>query len=429
LLLLLPKSKKLLVFLYNIFLVLYRTGVGIASLWNPKAKKWLKGRRGLLKNIKSTIAGEQSRIVWVHCSSLGEFEQGRPVMERIRLKGEEHKILLTFFSPSGLEVKKDYKGADYIFYLPVDSKKNAREFLTIINPSVVIFIKYDYWYHYLNEIKKRKINCLLISAVFRKDQLFFKWYGGLHRKMLHCFTKIFVQNKESKQLLETIGIQNCTVSGDTRFDTVIEVAERFGPIPLIEKFIGDDKCIVAGSTWKADEEVLQKVFTELGNPNLKLIIAPHEIHEGHLDELKKLFPQSIRFSELISNQAPTASSILIVDNIGTLSRLYHYSYISYVGGGFTKDGVHNVIEAEVYGRTVVYGKKYKKYKTAIDLIECEGAKSFSDKEELYQILTTLLNDEDDYRLKCQASKNYVLENRGATEKVLDYIDENRLLTS
>jgi 3-deoxy-D-manno-octulosonic-acid transferase len=425
----LPKSKKLLVFLYNIFLVLYRAGVGIASLWSPKAKKWLKGRKRLLKNIKSTTGGEQSKIVWVHCSSLGEFEQGRPVMERIKLKGQSHKILLTFFSPSGLEVKRDYKGADYIFYLPMDSKKNARDFLSIISPSVVIFIKYDYWYHYLNEIKKRKINCLLISAVFRKDQLFFKWYGGLQRKMLHCFTRIFVQNKESKQLLETIGIQNCTVSGDTRFDTVIEVAEKFGPIPLIEKFIGDDKCIVAGSTWKADEEALQKVLTELNNSNLKLIIAPHEIHEGRLDELKKLFPQSIRFSELISNQAPTTSIILIVDNIGMLSRLYHYSYISYVGGGFTKDGVHNVLEAAVYGRPVVFGKNYKKYKEAIDLIECEGAKSFSDKEELYQILTTLLNDEDDYKLKCQASKNYVLENRGATEKVLHYIDENRLLTS
>jgi 3-deoxy-D-manno-octulosonic-acid transferase len=429
LLLLLSKSKKLLDFLYNIFLVLYRAGVGVASLWNPKAKKWLKGRKGLLENIKSTTAGEQSKIVWVHCSSLGEFEQGRPVMERINLKGHGHKILLTFFSPSGLEIKKDYKGADYIFYLPMDSKKNAREFLTIINPSVVIFIKYDYWYYYLNEIKKRKINCLLISAVFRKDQLFFKWYGGLQRKMLQCFTSIFVQNKESEQLVATIGIQNCTVSGDTRFDTVIEVAEKFEPIPLIEKFIGDDKCIVAGSTWKSDEEALQKVSAELNNSNLKLIIAPHEIHVGHLDELKKLFPQSIRFSELINNQEPTTSTILIVDNIGMLSRLYHYSYISYVGGGFTKDGVHNVLEAAVYGRPVVFGKNYKKYKEAIDLIECEGAKSFSDKEELYQILTTLLNDEDDYRLKCQASKNYVLENRGATEKVLHYIDENRLLTS
>jgi 3-deoxy-D-manno-octulosonic-acid transferase len=424
-----PNQKKLPVFFYTIFLVLYRAGIAIASLWNPKAKKWLKGRKGLLKKIKSTIADEQSKIIWIHCSSLGEFEQGRPVMEEIKAQGTGHKILLTFFSPSGFEVKKDYKGADYIFYLPMDSKKNAQKFLDILSPSFIIFIKYDYWYYFLNEIKKRKINCLLISAVFRKDQLFFKWYGGLQRKMLRCFTKIFVQNKESKELLQTINIQNCTVSGDTRFDSVIEIAEKFEPIPLIEKFIGNSKCIVAGSTWKADEEALQKVFAGLNNPNLKLIIAPHEIHQAHLDELEKLYPQPIRFSKLTKIQQPITSNILFIDNIGMLSRLYKYGYITYVGGGFTWDGVHNVLEAAVYGKPVVFGKNYKKYKEAIDLIECEGAKSFSDNEELYQILIALLTDEDDYRQKCQASKKYVLENKGATEKVLHYIEEKRLFTS
>jgi 3-deoxy-D-manno-octulosonic-acid transferase len=421
------------VFFYNIFLVLYRAGISIVSLWNPKAKKWLEGRKSLLEKIKSSIVNEQSKIIWFHCSSLGEFEQGRPVMERMKAQGKGHKILLTFFSPSGFEIRKGYEGADYVFYLPMDSKKNVREFLDTVNPALVVFVKYDYWYHYLNEIKKRKINCLLISAVFRKDQLFFKRYGGLQRKMLLCFTHIFVQDKESKELLAKVNIQNCTISGDTRFDSVIEIAQKFEPIPLIEKFIGNSKCIVAGSTWKEDEEVLQRVFTELESTDLKLIIAPHEIHQVHLEELKKLFSQSLGFSELTKpdtgNPIPETSNILIIDNIGMLSRLYKYAYITYVGGGFTNDGVHNVLEAAVYGKPVVFGKNYEKYKEAIDLLECEGAKSFSDKEELYQILITLLTDEDDYRQKCLASKNYVQKNKGATEKVLHYIEENRLLTS
>ncbi len=431
-----PNQKDLFVFVYNIFLVLYRAGIGIASLWNPKAKKWLNGRSKIFTGLKSAIGNSKSKIIWIHCSSLGEFEQGRPVIERIKALSSGHKILLTFFSPSGYEVKKDNAGADYIFYMPMDSIKNAQKFLDLLNPSLILFIKYDYWYHYLNEIKKRRINCLLISAVFRKEQLFFKSYGVLQRKMLNCFTQIFVQNEESKKLLKTIGIQNCTVSGDTRFDTVIEIAEKFESIPIIEKFIGESKCIVAGSTWKQDEKALQEVFAELNDTNLKLIIAPHEIHKTHLDDLKKLFPQSFRFSELNQNPKPetgnpkaTTSNTLIIDSIGMLSRLYKYAYITYVGGGFTRDGVHNVLEAAVYGKPVVFGKNYKKYKEAIDLIESEAAKVFSNEEELYQILITLLNDKDDYRQKCHASKNYVLENKGATEKILGYIEENRLLTS
>lgn len=438
-LLLLFKSGNLPVFFYTIFLILYRTGINIASFWNPKAKKWLKGRKNLLEKIKSAIIGEQGKIIWFHCSSLGEFEQGRPVMERIRAQNTRHKILLTFFSPSGFEVRKDYEGADYIFYLPMDSKRNTKQFLDIVKPSLVVFVKYDYWYYYLSEIKKRKINCLLISAVFRKDQLFFKWPGVLQRKMLHCFTRIFVQNEESKKLLTTIGFQNSIVSGDTRFDCVIEIADKFEPIPFIEKFIGNSKSIVAGSTWKEDEEVLQKVLTELNDYNLKLIIAPHEIHESRLDELEKLFPRSIRFSNLARNAEPgtnnkphnggATGNILIIDNIGMLSRLYKYAYITYVGGGFTKDGIHNVLEAAVYRKPVVFGKNYKKYKEATDLIGYEAAKSFYNKDELFQILFTLLNDEEDYRQKCQASGNYIWKNKGATEIILRYIEENRLLTS
>jgi len=417
------------VFIYNIFLFFYRAAIGTASLWNLKAKKWIKGRKEVFQKIKLSIGEESNEIIWFHCSSLGEFEQGRPVMEKLRAEFPASKLLVTFFSPSGYEVRQNYSGADYIFYLPHDSKENARRFLDLVKPTLAVFIKYDYWYHYLSEIKRRNINCLLVSAIFRKEQAFFKFYGGLQRDMLRCFTEIFVQTKESKELLESIGIQNCIVSGDTRFDSVIDIAERFEAIPLIETFINNKKSIVAGSTWDSDEEALRKVLDKLDNSGVKLIVAPHEVHEEHLNALKKLFPESTRFSELAKNVQRPTDNILIIDNIGMLSRLYSYASISYVGGGFTPDGVHNVLEAAVYGKPVVFGKNFKKYKEAADLINFDGGKSFSSDDELYQILVNLLNDEEDYRLRSEASRNYVWSNRGATEQIVHYIVENRLLTS
>ncbi len=421
------KIKNLSGFFYSIFLWLYRVAIGFSSVWNQKARKWINGRKNILEKIKLGVRDPRSGIVWVHCSSLGEFEQGKPVMEKIKGQYPNHKLLITFFSPSGYEIKKNYTGADYVFYLPMDSQKNAREFLDIVNPTLVVFIKYDYWYYYLSEIKGRGINCLLVSAVCREDQAFVKWYGSMHRKMLNCVTQIFVQNELSRTLLESINVNHCSTSGDTRFDTVVEISEKFERVPLIESFIKDNKAIVAGSTWPKDEEFLQTAFYKLGSDNIKLIIAPHEIHNTHLDELKKLFPASVRFSEL-TVPSPLASNVLIIDNIGMLSRLYRYAFITYVGGGFTKDGVHNVLEAAVYGKPVVFGNNYKKYKEAADLVKIGGALSISDSEELFNTLTTLLNDQNDYRLRCSASKHYVQENRGATEKVLNYIEINRLLT-
>ncbi|HEV8508599.1 MAG TPA: glycosyltransferase N-terminal domain-containing protein [Chitinophagaceae bacterium] len=421
------KIKNLSGFFYTIFLWLYRVAVGFSSIWNEKARKWVNGRKNIFDKIELGVRDSKSGIVWVHCSSLGEFEQGKPFMEKIKVQYPNHKLLITFFSPSGYEVKKDYNGADHVFYLPMDSQKNARKFLDIVKPTLVVFIKYDYWYYYLSEIKRRSINCLLVSAVFREDQAFFKWYGGLQRDMLNCFTQIFVQNEVSRNLLETINVKHCSTSGDTRFDTVVEISEKFERVPLIESFMKDDKTIVAGSTWPKDEEFLQTAFNKLGSDNIKLIIAPHEIHHTHLDELKRLFPAAIRFSEL-TVRSSLASSVLIIDNIGMLSRLYRYAFITYVGGGFTKDGVHNVLEAAVYGKPVVFGNNYKKYKEAADLVKIGGAISFSDSEELYNTLTTLLDDQNDYGLRSSASKHYVQENRGATEKVLNYIEMNRLLT-
>ena len=412
---------------YSIFLWLYRLAVGISSIWNEKAGKWIEGRKDIFKKMKLELRDSNAGLVWIHCSSLGEFEQGKPVMEKIKLHYPNNKLLLTFFSPSGYEIKKNYAGADHVFYLPMDSKRNAQRFLDIANPVLVIFIKYDYWYNYLAQIKDRKINFLLVSAVFRKDQAFFKWYGSLQRKMLDCFTQIFVQNEESKRLLETIKVNDCIVAGDTRFDTVIEIAEKFEPLPAIENFIDSKKVIVAGSTWTTDEEMLQIAFNKLTDPDVKLIIAPHEIHNAHLDELKNLFPSSIRFSEMTSHDPPT-SNILIIDNIGMLSRLYKYAYITYVGGGFTKDGVHNVLEAAVYGKPVVFGNNYEKYSEAIDLLSSGGAKSFSNPVELYDILAILLKDESDYEARGKTSEQYVRKNKGASQKVLNYIEINRLLT-
>jgi 3-deoxy-D-manno-octulosonic-acid transferase len=407
---------------------LYHAAITISSTWNEKAGKWINGRKNIFEKIKVAAGEAKPGTVWVHCSSLGEFEQGKPVVEKIKLLYPNCKLLITFFSPSGYEIKKDYAGADHIFYLPMDSKRNARKFLDIVKPILVIFIKYDYWYYYLTEIKKRKIESLLVSAVFREDQAFFKWYGSLQRKMLNCFTQIFVQNEKSKRILETINVRHCTVGGDTRFDAVVDIAEKFEPVPFIEAFIQNKQTIVAGSTWRKDEEVLQIAFDKLADNNIKLIIAPHEIHSAHLEELKKLFPASLRFSQLASNDLPVTSNILIVDNIGMLSRLYKYAFITYVGGGFTKDGVHNVLEAAVYGKPVLFGNNYKKYKEAADLINVGGAISFSDPAELREILLTLLSNENDYESKCDASKNYVGSHKGATEKVIDYIEINRLLT-
>ena len=421
------------VFIYNIFLFFLKSGIHFASLFNAKANKWVEGRRQIFEELEKTIpAGE--KIIWMHCASLGEFEQGRPVMEKIRIQFAEYKILLTFFSPSGYETKKNYQGADWIFYLPMDGAKNAKRFLEIVHPSLVIFVKYEFWYYYLKKIKYRNIPLLLISALFRKDMSFFKWYGRLQRKMLSRFDHLFVQNETSKKLIDELGLAGiCSISGDTRFDRVIEIAEKFEPILAIEQFIGESKAIVAGSTWREDERVLKKAFTELNDPNLKLIIAPHEINESHLDELQKLFPQSIRFSELTRNLKQEPGNYLIIDNIGMLSSLYKYGYLTYVGGGLRTMGVHNVLEAAVYNKIVLFGPYYHKYSEAVALVLSGGGLSFNDEKKdgvmPRELIAALLSDQSEYDYRSKAAGNFVQSNRGATEKIIRFIQEKRLLTN
>ena len=418
-------------FIYNIILFSYRAGIRIASLWNHKAKLWVKGRKAIFEKLQSKLNSDSyrdqnSKVTWVHCSSLGEFEQGRPVIEKLRSQYPDSRILLTFFSPSGFEIRKDYNGADGVFYLPLDSSGNAKRFFDIVNPSLVVFVKYDYWYYYLTECKKRNIPLLLISGIFRQDQPFFKWYSDLHRKMLNCFTHFFVQDKESLQLLQSINLNNAVVAGDTRFDRVSEIAENFKPIEEVEKFCGSSRVLVAGSTWPEDEKLIKDAITDF--PDLKLIIAPHEIHKEHIDQLKTIFPDAALYSELIAQGSePIPANCLIIDNIGMLSRLYHSATITYVGGGFKK-GIHNTLEAAVHGKPVLFGPNYKKFKEAIGLIETGGGICINSSIELSAILQKFINNKNELELSSKKSFDFVKQHKGATEKILDYIEANRLLT-
>jgi 3-deoxy-D-manno-octulosonic-acid transferase len=420
------------IFFYNLFLWFFRAGTHAASLFNSKAKKWVTGRKNIFDKLQQIIPVTE-KIIWMHCASLGEFEQGRPLLEKMKKAYPGYKFLLTFFSPSGYEAQKNYPGVDWVFYLPMDGPRNAKKFLEIVHPLLVIFVKYEFWYYYLKKIKYRKIPLLLISALFRKDMSFFKWYGKLQRKMLSRFDHLFVQSAVSKKLIDDIGLAGiCTVSGDTRFDRVTEIASSAEKIPSIEKFIGNSKVLVAGSTWPEDEIVLQKSMAVINDPALKLIIAPHEINEKHLRFLKELFPDSILFSELPGSRFPLPNC-LILDNIGMLSRLYKYAFITYVGGGLRTMGVHNVLEAAVYYKPVLFGAQYHKYTEAVGLVQAGGGLPFYDEKRngvmLKELIEALLANEDEYNYRSKAAGDFVQSNKGATQKIIQFIQENRLLTN
>lgn len=412
---------------YKLFLFLYPLAARLLSFKNEKAKKWVEGRKDIFNRLTSAINPGQ-KIIWIHCASLGEFEQARPLIENIPQHFPGTKILLTFFSPSGYEPQKNYKGADYVFYLPLDSKLNAARFFDIVKPCLIIFIKYEFWYYYIKEADQRKIPLILASGIFREQQPFFKSYGGFHREMIKRISYFFVQDKNSVQLLESIGINNVALTGDTRFDRVISIAKEFKHIEKISRFCGSHPVIVAGSTWTDDDEELSH-FANV-NSHIRFIIAPHDVSKARINECISLYKNAITFSQLQSNDnVNSAANVLIIDNIGLLSKLYYYATIAYVGGGFGSDGVHNVLEAAVYGRPVVFGPEYEKYVEAIDLVESGGAFSIENAIELEQQFYTLLNDEFLYKQACIAAKSYVEENAGATQKILNYIQEKRLLTT
>jgi 3-deoxy-D-manno-octulosonic-acid transferase len=423
-------------FFYHLFLALYKLGALLISPWNPKASAWLLGRKNFFKSATLTVNQlrqqypEKKQVVWMHCASMGEYEQGRPVLETIKRKYTNTLIVVSFFSPSGYENRGDISlTCHYCFYLPLDSPKAARKWMELLQPNLVLWVKYEYWYYYLTAIKERNIPLLLISGVFRHGQVFFRWYGGFYRTMVNCFTHLFVQNEQSQKLLGSIGItETITLSGDTRFDRVVAIAAKARSLTLIEEqFVDKARVLVAGSTWEEDEEEMNHYAN--AHPEIKFIIAPHDIQESRLKEVEKLFHKCIRYSQFLKNPSNHSANVLIIDNIGMLSALYQYATITYVGGGFGSDGLHNVLEAAVYSKPVLFGSNYEKYSEAIDLVECGGAFSIESAVELEKIAEELFNNPTFYSTAAKKAGSYVAGKTGATEKIISFIQEKRLLTN
>lgn len=399
-------------FLYNTFIYIYIGILHLISPFNKKIKTMLKGEKECFDKLKSI--NQNDKIAWFHCASLGEFEQGRPLLEEVKKHFPQHKILLSFYSPSGYEAKKDYSLADYIVYLPNDTRKNAKKFVSIVNPDLIFFIKYEFWYNYILELKGRRL--FQVSLILRENQYFFTWYGKWFAKQLKNFEHFFVQNQQTATLLNKIGYKNITISGDTRFDRVMTIANNAKSFPDIEKFCqGDKKIILAGSSWLADEKIIEKAIKNL---DIKLIIAPHIVEQSHINEIQELFPQAILYSELAENKKE--SNILIINCIGILSNLYQYCDIAYIGGGFGV-GIHNTLEAATFGKPICFGTNYQKFQEAIDLINLKAAYSISNEEELKEILSSLLSDKEKYEKSAKASKNYVQEKVGACKKIIEYL--------
>ena len=402
------------IWIYTIGIALFSVITKFAAIFNQKAKLFIEGRKNVFKEISAKI-NPNDRPIWFHFASLGEFEQGRPVLEKLKSLDSDQKIVVTFFSPSGFEIRKNYSGADGIFYLPLDTLSNAEKFIELVNPKMAIFTKYEFWFYYFRELDKNKIPLYLISSIFRPNQSFFKWYGAFNRKILKYVTHFFVQNEESATLLNGIGISEASVGGDTRFDRVYENAASPKKIAEIERFCAESPVVVAGSTWLADEKIIVTLIEK--HPDWKFIIAPHEVDEGHVAEIEKLFPTAVKFSvlndHLRSSIFHIPSSILIIDNIGMLSSLYQYAKVAYIGGGFGV-GIHNILEAAAFGLPVVFGPKYDKFQEAKDLIAIGAAKSINNEAELLSSFEYFKANE-----KASAdAKNYVEEERGATDLIV-----------
>ena len=401
-------------FLYNISIAFYTLMIRIASLFNGKAKEWVQGRKAW-KNELSAAFGKDDKVAWFHAASLGEFEQGRPLMEAFRRDYPEYKILLTFFSPSGYLQKKDYEGADKIMYLPPDCARNARYFVGSLRPVIAVFIKYEFWYNYLSALKKQDIPVFFISATFRKEQVFFKWYGSWFRKHLHDIAHFFVQDEPSAGMLGSIGISGVTISGDTRFDRVADILNSNSGNQDIENFCRGHKVLLAGSTWPPDEELLATLRERF--PALKMIIAPHEVKEERISQLTEtLKTDAARYTKDAAEGWPD-KQLLIIDTIGVLSSVYSHADIAYIGGAFGT-GLHNIQEPAINGMPVIFGPRYHKFKEAADLIRLGGAFSISNENELQECIEKLLNNHDAYSSACNISKRYMLENTGATEKIM-----------
>ena len=417
---------------YQCFVALFGAIARLLALFNPKAKMWIQGRKDWERVLAQKIAvahlhANQAQVVWMHASSLGEFEQGRPLLEALKLNTPAIKIVVSFFSPSGFLASQHSDLADVVTYLPQDTSRNANRFLQLVQPNLAIWVKYDYWYFFLKALHTSGVPVLLVSAIFRANQPFFKWYGGLHRQMLHFFNHLFVQNKSSLEaLLPLVPRENVTVSGDTRFDRVEKISLEWSPVTMVEKWLHNSEAVVvAGSTWPHDEAMLQRFAA--AHPTIKLVIAPHQVNPAAIGHTVKLFAGATLFSELDTTTAK--GNVLIINNIGMLNRLYRYGKVCYIGGGFTKSGVHNVLEAAVYGKPVLHGPVYQKFAEAVDLLQAGGSCSVDNADALALRLTTLLADEGLRAAAGNAAKQYVLAHTGGTARVVKYIYENRLLTN
>jgi 3-deoxy-D-manno-octulosonic-acid transferase len=377
----------------------------------------VRGHWAVYKHLQDNI-DPNAEYLWFHAASLGEFEQGRPLIEAIRKRHPQYKILLTFFSPSGYEVRKNYAGADVVCYIPFDIKHLAKRFIRIVNPKMAFFIKYEFWRNFLDELHRRGVPTYSVSSIFRKDQIFFKWYGGNYRSVLGDFDRLFVQNESSKELLKGIGVTNVDVVGDTRFDRVITIRDDARPVEIAETFKNGSRVIVAGSTWEPDEEILIQMFNS--RPDLKMIIAPHVISEEHIERIiSKLRRPFVRYSQ-VNEHSLAEKDCLIIDNYGMLSSIYRYGEIAYIGGAFGT-GLHNTLEAAVYGVPVIFGPDYRRFQEAGGLIENGGAFSIKSGEELEALMNRLLSDEAFLADSGARAGAYVTGNAGASEKVLKYI--------
>lgn len=390
-------------------------GFYLASLFHAKARKWVEGRKSL-----PSLPPAAGKTAWFHCASVGEFEQARPVLEAFREKYPGWRIVLTFFSPSGYELRKQYDQADYVLYMPADTPAKARQFLDAIRPDLVFWVKYEFWYHHLAELRRRGIPAILFSAIFRPDQIFFKSNGGFYREILGCFTHLFVQNRQSQELLKTIGFENVTTLGDTRFDRVLEIAEQARTIEIAERFAAGRRVLIGGSLWPEDWEVLREA--DLPGQGIRLILAPHEINPAQIRKWMAETPyRAVRYSETTPETVADAD-ILWIDNVGMLASLYRYGQYAFIGGGY-KDGLHNILEAAVWGMPVFFGnKKYRKFQEALDLLEAGSAHAVADARAFRQIFDELSAPGDRLAREAQISRDYVREQRGATAAILAWTE-------
>jgi 3-deoxy-D-manno-octulosonic-acid transferase len=409
-------------FLYNLFVYFSEFILKIIALFSPKIKLFVNGRKDVFKTLASAI-NPKDQTIWFHAASLGEYEQGLPVMEKIKLQFPNHKIILTFFSPSGYEVRKNNTVADVTVYLPIDTIANAKEFLKLVHPELVFFIKYEYWPNYLNELKKANVKTYLISGIFRENHAFFKWYGGFYRNALKTFDYFFVQNESSKKLLQSIGYNNVKVSGDTRFDRVVSILERDNSLGFIEQFKDNTTTIVIGSSWPKDEAIVVN-FINQTNENVKFIIAPHNIRSEQIQELKNsIIKKTVLFSEK-ENENLADFEVFIIDTIGILTKIYSYADIAYVGGGFVNKGLHNILEPATFGIPIVIGPYYSHFAEATALINLEGCISISNQNQLNNSFENLISNEDIRHEKGHICETFVQMNIGATEVILRHISNN-----